>query len=49
MRDRGQAPYVWRRPRPGQDEETNRKFLAEMRPRLEDIENALRDESFIEG
>jgi hypothetical protein len=49
MRDRGLAPYVWRRPRPERDEETNRAFLAEVRPRLEDIENALRDESFVKG
>ncbi len=49
MRDRGQAPYVWRRPRPERNEETSRKFLADVTPRLEDIENALRDESFVEG
>lgn len=41
MRDMGLAPYVWRRPRPARDEETNREFLAEVRPKLEDIQKGI--------
>jgi len=41
MRDLGLAPFVWRRPRPERDEETNRRFLAEVRPAIEAIEAAV--------
>ena len=40
MRDRGLATHCWRRPRPVMDEETTRKFLAEVRPTLAAMEEA---------
>jgi len=41
MRERGLAPYCWRRPRPERDEGTDRAFLEVVKPRLEDIEEAV--------
>lgn len=38
MRELGYAPYSWRRPRPVIDEQTRKQFLAEVRPKLEAIE-----------
>ena len=41
MRDLGRASYCWRRPRPVMDEKTAKAFLAEVRPKLAAIEEAL--------
>ena len=38
MRDLGLASHCWRRPRPVMDEKTTRAFLAEVRPKLDAIE-----------
>lgn len=40
MRDLGHADYCFRRPRVTMDQETTKAFLAEVRPRLEAIEEA---------
>ena len=41
MRELGLARNVWRRPRPDRDAETGREFLAEARPHLEAIDDAV--------
>ena len=41
MRETDGAPYYWRCPRPARNEEFDRKFLAEVRPKIEDIEKAI--------